>query len=315
MMLQTNESPPLWRRLAMMGLTLALSLALFFALTTLRARAQAPSGTPPAGEGGPSSVQPPANEATGAATDTEAAPKPASKDITLWDLFVWGGWLMIPIYIMGIIATAAAIERGLALRRSKVIPPEMVEALGELGSSPGGFDPRKAYRICQQYPSAASTVIRAMLLKVGRPHSEVEHTVKEVSEREAARLYANVGWLTLAGAVSPLFGLFGTIWGMILAFHDMTLLTAGANRALQLAEGIYVALITTLGGLFVAIPAVMAAHFFEQRIVSLFHEIDELLFSLLPQVERFEGRLRVSRQTLGDEQPEPERHAVAKTPE
>ena len=141
-----------------------------------------------------------------------------------------------------------------------------------------------------------------MLLKVGRPHSEVEHTVAEASDREASRLYKNVGWLVLAAAVTPLLGLFGTVWGMILAFHKTTTLPAGSNMAIELGEGIYTALVTTLGGLFVAIPAAVMAHYFEGRIRDLFHEIDELLFSLLPQVERYEGRLRVSRQALsGDE--------------
>ena len=52
-----------------------------------------------------------------------------------------------------------------------------------------------------------------MLLKVGRPHSEVEHTVAEASEREAERFYANVRWLNLAAGVAPLLGLLGTVWG------------------------------------------------------------------------------------------------------
>jgi len=59
-----------------------------------------------------------------------------------------------------------------------------------------------------------------------------------------------------------------------------------------LAEGIYIALVTTLGGLMVAIPASIVAHFFETRIINMFHEIDELMFNLLPLVERFEGRVR-----------------------
>ena len=59
--------------------------------------------------------------------------------------------------------------------------------------------------------------------------------------------------------------------------------------------GIYVALVTTFAGLCVAIPGAMLAHYFEGRIQSLFREIDELLLGLLPQLERFEGKLRVTR--------------------
>ena len=70
------------------------------------------------------------------------------------------------------------------------------------------------------------------------------------------------------------------------------LISAPQDRATQLAQGIYIALVTTLGGLMVAIPASILAHFFEMRIVSLFHEIDEMLFNLMPLVERYEGRVR-----------------------
>jgi len=237
-------------------------------------------------------------------TETEDADAASGEDtpsIDLFDLFRKGGWLMVPIVVMSLIAVAIAIERALALRRVKVLPQEMIGALGELGGTQGGFDPRKAYRICQQFPSSAANVIRTMLLKVGRPHSEVEHAVAEASEREAARLYGNVRWLSLAAAVTPLMGLLGTVWGMIEAFFKTTHMVAGQNKADFLAGGIYVALVTTFAGLAVAIPAAIVAHYFEGRIQAMFREIEELLLSLLPQIERYEGRLRVSRQHLGDE--------------
>ena len=102
-----------------------------------------------------------------------------------------GGIFMIPITLLSFVALAFCVERAFALRRSKVIPPELVEGFGDM-SADGGFDPRKAYRLCQQYPSPAANVIRAMLLKVGRPHAEVEQAVTEASDREATKLYSNM---------------------------------------------------------------------------------------------------------------------------
>jgi biopolymer transport protein ExbB len=263
----------------------------------------------------PSSAPPPAAApATSPTPAVPAADDPFKEGFNAMNFFVllyMGGVFMIPIGVMSIIAVAVMIERGLALRRSKVLPPELVEGLGQLGGSQGGFDPRKAYRICQQYPSAAANVIKAMLLKVGRPQSEVEHTVKEVSEREASRLYANVRYLNLATAVAPLIGLLGTVWGMIIAFHHTTVLVPGQNKANELASGIYVALVTTLGGLLVAIPSAMFAHYFEGRIQMLFHHIDELLFNLMPQIERFEGRMRFGRPLDGESSPNGESEPAA----
>jgi biopolymer transport protein ExbB len=260
--------------------------------TTPTADASSPAADDQATTGGSASLTP--DRSKPGSGDGFAAPQP--EQINFFHLLLLGGYFMIPILVMSLVAVTFAIERWIGLRRARVLPPALVKRLTQLADSPEGFDPRQAYRICQQFTSAASTVVRAMLLRIGRPHSEVEHAVAEASDREASRLYANVRWLNLAAAVSPLMGLLGTVWGMIRAFHDTTLLAPGQNKADYLAEGIYIALVTTLGGLLVAIPAVIFSHYFEGRIQSLFHQIDELLFNLMPQIERFEGRVRFGRQ-------------------
>ena len=228
------------------------------------------------------------------AVETETVPA----SLNLFDLVMRGGLLMVPIGIMSVIVVTLVIERFISLRRSKVIPNALIEGLSELSSVPGAMDPRQAFRLCQENKSAAGNVIQSMLLKIGRPQSEVENAVSEASQREASRLYANVRWLNLSAAVAPLMGLLGTVWGMIQAFFRTTQLQAGQNKADFLAEGIYVALVTTFAGLIVAIPAAIFAHYFEGRIQSLFHYIEELVFNLTPQIERFEGRMRVSPQSL-----------------
>lgn len=246
----------------------------------------------------------------------EASPTGPAK-FSLLELLVKGGFLMVPIVLMSVLVIALVFERLFSLRERKVLPKQLVNELGTLASSPHGFDPKEAYRICQDFPSAASTVIRAMLLKVGRPQSEVERAVAEASDREASRLYGNVRWLNLVAAVAPLIGLFGTVWGMIQAFFQTTQLTAGQNKSVFLAEGIYIALVTTLGGLAVAIPAAIFSHYFEGRIQNLFFQIDELLFNLLPQIERFEGRLRMNKRDFGGPTtgttPPPQQAAVPKS--
>ena len=226
----------------------------------------------------------------------EAPAAPAS--LNLFDLVMRGGLLMVPIGIMSVFVVTLVIERFFALRRGRVLPRRLIDGLSELSSVPGTMDPRQAFRLCQENKSAASNVIQAMLLKIGRPQSEVEHAVSEASQREAGRLYANVRWLNLSAAVAPLMGLLGTVWGMIQAFFRTTQLQAGQNKADFLAEGIYVALVTTFAGLIVAIPAAIFAHYYEGRIQQLFHHIEELVFNLTPQIERFEGRMRVSPQSL-----------------
>ena len=223
---------------------------------------------------------------------TSAAPVGPGQ-INLLDLLVKGGYLMIPIGVMSLIVVTFGLERWLGLRRRRVLPPRLIHDIGRLAVEPDGFDPRRAYDLCQLHPSVAGRVIRAMLLKAGRPHAEVERAVRDASQREAARLYANVRWLGLAAGVAPLLGLLGTVWGMIQAFFATANLPTGANKAEYLAQGIYVALVTTFAGLAVAIPAAVLAHLFEGHIQKLFRRLDETLSGLLSQMERFEGKLKV----------------------
>ncbi len=202
---------------------------------------------------------------------TSATPRPEIESINIFTLLVQGGAFMIPILLMSLLVVTFTIERFIGLRRDRVLPEALVTGLGQLGGPQGGFDPRKAYRLCQQYPSAAARVVKAMLLKVGRPVSEIEHTVAETSQRESERLYFNVRWLNLAASIGPLIGLIGTIQGMILAFHGLSTLEAGQKSLPVLADGIYTALATTFAGLFVAIPAAMASQYFEGRLILYFH--------------------------------------------
>ncbi len=239
----------------------------------------------------------------GEGKETETQAPEVQEQINLLELLRKGGGLMIPIGLMSFLVVVFGFERFMGLRRRKVLPDDLTDGIARLTGEPGGFDPRKAYKLCQQYPSAAANVIKSMLLKVGRPQTEVEHAVSEASDREAARLYSNVRWLSLAAGVTPLLGLLGTVWGMIQAFFVTANLPTGVNKAEHLAKGIYVALVTTFAGLAVAIPAAILAHWFEGRIQKLFRQLDETLLGLMPQLERFEGRLRANKDAM--EQPLP----------
>ena len=96
-----------------------------------------------------------------------------------------------------------------------------------------------------------------------------------------------------------MLGLIGTIQGMIMAFHQLTVTTVVTDRTTQLAAGIYTALVTTFAGLAVAIPALLMSHFFEGRILNTFHQIDELTFHLLPALAEGQGNGDVGRGNFG----------------
>jgi len=219
---------------------------------------------------------------------------------TLWQLFLAGGLLMWPIVAMSLVVVTFGIERFFALRQSRFLPRPLRDGLEQITKA-GTFDPRKAYRLCKQYPSVAADVVGTMLEKIGRPLPEIERAVEVVKDREASRLYANIRPISLAVTVTPLLGLLGTVQGMIIAFYTTATLEAGANRAAELAQGIYVALITTFAGLCVAIPAAILAHWLEGRIMRGFRGVDDVVNGVLPLLERFENKGRVTPEQLAAE--------------
>lgn len=223
---------------------------------------------------------------------------------SLWELFLAGGFLMWPIVAMSVVVVAFGLERLWSLRSSRFVPRPLIDGLARLCAD-GPFDPRKAYRLCQEHPSVLATVVTVLLQKIGRPLPEVEHAVEAAKEREASRLYANIRPITLAVSVTPLLGLLGTVQGMILAFYTTANLQAGANRAAELAQGIYVALITTFAGLCVAIPASLIAHFLEGRILAGFRRVDDVVAAMLPFVEKYENKGRVTPAQLATEARKP----------
>ena len=278
---------------------------------------------PPADQGEPAAAQQPASDspdadltqklqeaermAQSAIAADEPAPQqqpdvavtvPAPPKINFLELLLRGRWLMLPIGVMSLLVVAVGVERFLGLQRRRVVPSRLTRALKNLAGGPDGFDPPQAYKLCGRYRSAAGRVVQAMLLKVGRPQAEIENVIAQASQREADRLHANVRWLNLAAAVTPLLGLLGTVWGMIQAFFVTANLPVEANRAQVLADGIWTALVTTFAGLGVAIPAAVLAHYFEGRIQKLFRELDEILAELSPRLDRYERRIRVSKEQL-----------------
>lgn len=241
----------------------------------------------------------PAEEVTG-----DAEPDDDQPTLSILDLLWRGGALMWPIGALMFVVITFGIERAISLRSGRILPEALVRELGGLG---GRFDPREAFQLCQKHPSPAADVVQTMLLKTGRPLFEIEKAVEGAVDRAAQKMYDNVRWLTLAAAVAPLIGLLGTVWGMIQSFFMLSVMEQGANRTEVLSSGIYAALATTLAGLSVAIPAAALAHFYESRIQALTHDIEDLVFNLLPQVERYEGKVRFSRPGEGESRPETSR--------
>jgi biopolymer transport protein ExbB len=225
--------------------------------------------------------------------DEPAADPTAPTGIDLLTLGARGGAFMIPIALMSLLVIALAVERMLTLRKGKVMPKALVDDLNELLEPIERFDPGDAYEACADRPSPTGRVVTAMLMRTGQSLADIERAASETIEREVDQASSPIRWLTLAAAATPLMGLLGTVWGMIVAFHESTTLTADRSRSEQLSEGIYTALVTTLAGLVVAIPAAILALYLENRLAKLFHKLEQLTFDIAPALAQFCGRKRM----------------------
>jgi biopolymer transport protein ExbB len=189
-------------------------------------------------------------------------------------VLISAGAMMIPILACSIVLLMFVLERVISLRRRRVIPKHFVKLfLNELGERQ--LKPIEALELCEENSSPISEVFAAGVKKWNRPSVEVEQAVLDAGERVAHGLRRYLRLFNGIATISPLLGLLGTVLGMIEAFNAIASSSA-MGRPELLAEGISQALLTTAGGLSVAIPAFIAYMYFTGRVDKLIIEIDGL---------------------------------------
>jgi biopolymer transport protein ExbB len=180
-----------------------------------------------------------------------------------------GGAVGHTIIGLSVIALALAIDYTVNIRTTKLMPPGLADQARQLLQA---GQAAKVDQLCQQHTSALSSVLRAGLSEIegGWPAAEkaMEDSVAEVS----AKFYRRIEYLSVIGNIAPMLGLLGTVVGMIEAFQTVAE-TPGAPQAGKLAVGIYKALVTTVEGLVVAIPALGAFAIFRNRVDQLVAEV------------------------------------------
>lgn len=185
-----------------------------------------------------------------------------------------GGVMMIPIFGCSMLLFIFVFERAISLRRSRVIPKPFVKRFLEQLRD-GQLDRDSALLLCEANNSPVAEVFAAAVKKWGRSSVEVEQAIIDTGERVTNGLRRYLRLFNGISTISPLLGLLGTVFGMITAFN-MIATASAMGRPDLLAAGIGEALITTAGGLCVAIPALCAYLFFVSRVDRLIMEIDSL---------------------------------------
>jgi biopolymer transport protein ExbB len=139
----------------------------------------------------------------------------------------------------------------------------------------GQLDRRTALKLCEENSSPIASIFAHAVRKWGKPSVEVEQAIIDGGERQVSQLRKHLRVINAVATISPLLGLLGTVMGMMQCFYDIASSSA-MGKAEQLAGGIGIALITTAGGLAVAIPALILYLYFVGRVDNLVMEMDLL---------------------------------------
>lgn len=193
--------------------------------------------------------------------------------LSIMDLLLKGGVVMIPIAIGSVIAVALFIERFISLNRKRLASRRFVE---EVTNEIETGEIAVARRRCEETDNALTRTILAGLRQWERGREMVEAAMVETASREIARFRRSIRGLKVIAAVSPLLGLLGTVSGMIRAFQTVASTSGALGRPEMLAQGIYEAMVTTAAGLAVAIPVLLAYFFLANRVERVGEEIEIL---------------------------------------
>jgi biopolymer transport protein ExbB len=205
-----------------------------------------------------------------------AAVKTVNPSLSVWDLTLKGGWVMIPIFILSIVAVYIFVERYFAIRKASIEDQSFMNRVREFIHD-GKIE--AAIRLSQSTNTPVSRMIEVGISRIGRPMTDVNVAIENVGRLEIYKLERGLATLGAAAGAAPMLGFLGTVLGMIRAFYDMSLAGSTIDIGI-LSNGIYTAMVTTAAGLLVGIPA----YFFYNILVS---KIETIVFILETRSSEF----------------------------
>lgn len=195
------------------------------------------------------------------------APAP---EMSLWQLCLSGGWIMIVLAILLIVAVYVFIERAIVISEASTQDESFMKRIkdyihdGEIES---------ALNLCKNTSTPYSRLIAKGISRIGRPMNDVLVTIENTGNLEIANLSKGLTWLATIAAGAPMIGFLGTVIGMVQAFFSI----AQSGNAAQIGDfagGIYTALVTTVAGLIVGIIALFAYNYLVARVNKVMNQME-----------------------------------------
>jgi len=187
-----------------------------------------------------------------------------------WDLAMQGGWIMIVLAVLSVLAIYIFIDKYLSLKKAGKNQNDFMQSIKNYIKE-GMID--QAVISCRNNNSPLARMIEKGIQRIGRPLNDVNTAIENVGKQEVARLEKGLALLATIAGGAPMIGFFGTVTGMVKSFSSM----AAAGNALEintLAGGIEEALVTTVGGLFVGIIAFFAYNILVSKVNNLVNDLE-----------------------------------------
>lgn len=194
-------------------------------------------------------------------------------------------FFIIALLITSIVAVTFTVERGLALRWAKVVPPDVVYAVQCYHSE---NQLQQLRNVCEEKPSTLSRLLLFATEHLDWPKEETVDVLETRARHEVTKLERGLVVLEIIVGIAPLLGLVGTIYGLITLFANMD--PSGIQEHAKFAQGISLALRATLLGLLIAIPAVVAWSYYSKKVETLSVEMESLCDEFLRKHYRQDER-------------------------
>lgn len=209
------------------------------------------------------------------------APASDANPLDVRSLIAAGGMIGAVIIGLSLAMVSLIVEHLLSIRRSALMPSGLADSLHK---SIGERQYAAADKQCREKPSFLAYVVSAGLQEVGLGYAAVEKSMEDACQEQAARLYRKIEYLSVIGTLAPMIGLMGTVLGMIRAFSEFA--SKAVPQTADFAPAISQALVTTLLGLGVAVPALAAFSLFRNRIDEFVAETSLLAEQVLSPYKR-----------------------------
>jgi len=227
-------------------------------------------------------------------TDTLSAMAPPATSMSLLDILVQGGWIMIPIGLLSLLTIYLIVERLITVQRAKIDPRQIMDRVRDYVEA---GDIRGALAYCEAQDKPITRILRRGLERLGRPISEIRDAVEAAGKYEAFELEKRMDILASIAGIAPMLGFLGTVTGMIEAFQQIQNLQGNVNPSV-LAGGIWEALLTTAFGLVVGILALFGHNFLLTRINRLVNDMERSATDFIDLLQEPVPRPRRQPETL-----------------